>query len=157
MEGGGGERAAPVRCTWRGWRSCWQGTPAAACTCTPSSGPRVQPRQTLALIWEQLLYRNVHWFRDGLVFKAHRLLHHATLRSRVMQRYTWSVGGWLGIRVLAGLVQARGSSSTARHYRGTSLIRNTHPPRITKGAEGCCRVLRVGGVLISENPLFSTS
>ena len=40
-------------------------------------------------------------------------------------------------------------------YRGTSLIRNTHPPRIATGprAEGSCRVLRGGGVLMSELPL----
>ena len=37
-------------------------------------------------------------------------------------------------------------------YRGTSLIRNTHPPRITIGpeAKGCFRVLRKGGGLMSE-------
>ena len=37
-------------------------------------------------------------------------------------------------------------------YRGTSLTRNTHPPRITLGplALGYCRVLRGGGVLMSE-------
>ena len=28
---------------------------------------------------EQLLYRNVQWFRGGLVFKADRLLHHSDL------------------------------------------------------------------------------
>ena len=37
-----------------------------------------------------------------------------------------------------------------RVYRGTSLIRNTHPPRTTLGpqaGQGYCRVLRGGGVL----------
>ena len=41
------------------------------------------------------------------------------------------------------------------HYRVTSRIRNTHPPRITIGpyAEGYSRVLLGGGVLVSEVPL----
>ena len=33
----------------------------------------------------QLLRRNVKLFRGGLVFKAHRLLHHSTLGSRGMK------------------------------------------------------------------------
>ena len=40
-------------------------------------------------------------------------------------------------------------------YRGISLIENTHPHRITIGpqAYGLGRVLRGGGVLVSEVPL----
>ena len=34
----------------------------------------------------QLLYRNVQRFRGGLVFKAHRLLYHSSLGSRVMKK-----------------------------------------------------------------------
>ena len=34
---------------------------------------------------EQLLSRNVKRFRGGLVFKAHRLLYHSTLGSRVIK------------------------------------------------------------------------
>ena len=44
----------------------------------------------------QLLSRNVERFRGGLVFKAHRLLYHLTLGSRVIKkkrRYPWRVGG----------------------------------------------------------------
>ena len=45
-----------------------------------------------------------------------------------------------------------------RLYKGTALIKNTQPPKITIGAWawGCCRILRgVGGVLMSEVPLYS--
>ena len=35
---------------------------------------------------EQLLYVNVQRFREGLVFKAHRLLHHSALGSRVIKK-----------------------------------------------------------------------
>ena len=35
---------------------------------------------------EQLLGRNVEHFREGLVFKADRLLYHSTLGSRVMDK-----------------------------------------------------------------------
>ena len=34
----------------------------------------------------QLLYRNVQRFRGGLVFKAHRLVYHSTLGSRVIKK-----------------------------------------------------------------------
>jgi len=34
----------------------------------------------------QLLYRHVQWFRGVLVFKAHRLLYHATLDLRVIMK-----------------------------------------------------------------------
>ena len=35
---------------------------------------------------EKLLYRNVKRFRDGLVFEAHKLLHHRTLGLRVIKK-----------------------------------------------------------------------
>ena len=35
---------------------------------------------------EQLLDRNVQWFRGGLVFKAHRLVYHSTLDLRVIKK-----------------------------------------------------------------------
>ena len=31
------------------------------------------------------LYRNVQWFRSGLVFKAHQLVYHSTLGLRVIK------------------------------------------------------------------------
>jgi len=34
----------------------------------------------------KLLHRNVQRFRGGLVFKAHRLLYHSTLGSRVIKK-----------------------------------------------------------------------
>ena len=37
-------------------------------------------------ISEQLLYRNVKHLRGGLSFKAHSLLYHSTLGSRVIKR-----------------------------------------------------------------------
>ena len=42
-------------------------------------------------------------------------------------------------------------SCTPAEWRGTSLIRNTHPPRMTIGPEAraCCRVLE-GGVVSYE-------
>ena len=45
------------------------------------SVPRIIPDPTTRF---QLLRRNVKWFRDGLVFEAHRLLYHSVLGSRVM-------------------------------------------------------------------------
>ena len=42
-------------------------------------------------IEERLLYRNVQRFRDGLVFKAHRLLHHSALGLRVIKKKKESV------------------------------------------------------------------
>ena len=39
-----------------------------------------------------LLYRNVQWFRGGLVFKAHRRVYHSTLGSRdIKQKKVWGV------------------------------------------------------------------
>ena len=55
------------------------------------------------------------------------------------------------LRVLRLLPESQGKRLpfTVLHvpYRGTSLIRNTHPDRITVGpkAQGYCRVLRGGG------------
>ena len=37
-------------------------------------------------IEEQLLRRNVKWFRGGLVFKAHRILYHSTLGFRIIKK-----------------------------------------------------------------------
>ena len=37
-------------------------------------------------IQEQLLRRNVRRFREGLIFKAHRLLYHSTLGSRLIKK-----------------------------------------------------------------------
>ena len=34
----------------------------------------------------RLLDTSVHWFRGGLVLKAHRLVYHSTLGSRVIKR-----------------------------------------------------------------------
>ena len=38
----------------------------------------------------QLLSRNVKRFRRGLVFKAHRLVHHSTLGWRVIKKKKWT-------------------------------------------------------------------
>jgi len=53
----------------------------------------IHPRSTLHLGTPQLnperlcvVGRNVERFRGGLVFKAHRLLHHSTLGSRVIKK-----------------------------------------------------------------------
>ena len=56
-------------------------------------------------------------FRGGLVFKAHRLLHHATLVLRVTKKK--KKGG--------GVVQdgREARVGVRRRYRGTSLIRNS--------------------------------
>ena len=37
-------------------------------------------------IEEQLLYRNVQWFRGGLVFQAHRLVYHRASDLRVIKK-----------------------------------------------------------------------
>ena len=48
------------------------------------------PQCPLCRVWgllqQQLLRRNVKRFRGGLVFKAHRLLYHSTLGSRVLNK-----------------------------------------------------------------------
>jgi len=50
----------------------------------------------------QLLSRNVERFRGGLVFKAHRLLHHSTLGSSVIKKKKKKPyhGGSLGRRAV---------------------------------------------------------
>ena len=51
----------------------------------------------------QLLSRHVERFRGGLVFKAHRLVYHSTLRSRVIKKKKQSRTAHLGL-VAATLV-----------------------------------------------------
>ena len=78
---------------------------------------------------------HVQRFRGGLVFKAHRLcVYHSTLGVRVIKkknktRGTESSTTRRACAVLALLVRKYHTTL----YRGTSLIRNTHPPRITIG------------------------
>ena len=73
--------------------------------------------QNLAFsIQEQQLCRNVNRFRDGLVSKAHGLVNHSTLGWRVIKQREKNLARKL-----------------LRRYKATSLIRNTHPPRITIG------------------------
>ena len=56
---------------------------------------------------EQLLYRNVQWFRGGLVFMVHRLLYHTTLGSRVINKKKNLVGAvCLGVVVGGAAVRA---------------------------------------------------
>ena len=43
-------------------------------------------RSVLFSIEEQLLRRNVERFRGGIVWKAHRLLYHSTLGTRVIKK-----------------------------------------------------------------------
>ena len=81
---------------------------------------------------------------------------------RTMPRALW--GSWGGGCFLmsecdpapcTGILACRGTpASTSGCYRGTSLIRNTRPPKITTGpqAQGYCKFLR-GSFLISEAPL----
>jgi len=44
------------------------------------------PVSNACTIQEQLLDRNVEWFRGELVFKAHRFLYHSTLGLRVIKK-----------------------------------------------------------------------
>jgi hypothetical protein len=65
--------AAGTRRTWRagfGWAA---GFGCVWCTIQLS-------------IKQELLNRNVQWFRGGLVFKAHELLYHSTVGPRVMKK-----------------------------------------------------------------------
>ena len=77
-------------------------------------------------------------FRGGLVFKAHRRVYHSTLGLRVIKKK----------KKKADLVLApsKPATETPRNieimgmslsddymYRGTSLIRSSHPPRATIG------------------------
>ena len=52
----------------------------------------------------QLLRRNVKWFRGGLVFKAHRLLFHSTLGLRVIKKKNQLVP----VRFISELIQRSG-------------------------------------------------
>ena len=51
-----------------------------------ASCPQGQARGDQLSIPEQLLRRNMKWFRGGLVFKAHISLYHSTLGSRVIKK-----------------------------------------------------------------------
>jgi len=70
-------------------------------------------------------------FRGGLVFKAHRLVYHSTLGLRVIKKKKKSrereFPAFKGFPVMVT------TSAEFKVYRGASLIRNTHPPRITIG------------------------
>ena len=67
------------------------------------------------------------------MFKSHRLVYHPTIGWRVKKKtpnpkqpeVDWGAGfkDRLGFR----------AQRTCGLYRGTSLVRNTHPPRITIG------------------------
>jgi len=71
------------------------------------------------------LHRTVQRFRGGLAFKAHSFVYHSTLGLRVIKKKkkVGNVSGQDVVHKLCGLAP----------YRGTSLIRNTLPPRITIG------------------------
>ena len=47
--------------------------------------PGMEPALQLS-VSEQPLYRNMQWFRGGLVCKAHGLLYHSTLGSRAIKK-----------------------------------------------------------------------
>ena len=47
---------------------------------------RIRELSAEGCVDESALGRNVKWFRGGLVFKAHRLLYHSTLGSRVIKK-----------------------------------------------------------------------
>ena len=66
-----------------------------------------------------LLDGNVKRFRGGLVFKAHRWLYHSTLGSRVKKKKKKKKNQ----PPIACRVEVE-----RKRYRGTSLIRNRHPP-----------------------------
>ena len=53
--------------------------------CQPLAPHRCRGIRPMPL-WEQLLYRDVQWFRGGLAFKAHRLLYHSILGLRVIKK-----------------------------------------------------------------------
>jgi len=43
-------------------------------------------KRALSKVWARAYNDNVERFRGGLVFKAHRLLYHSTLGSRVLKK-----------------------------------------------------------------------
>ena len=49
-------------------------------------------RENIAILGEQLFYRNVQRFRARLVFKAHRLVYHSTLGLRVIKKKNNNTG-----------------------------------------------------------------
>ena len=74
--------------------------------------PRKVDLNSIIVHWKQVIRtttcRNVELFRGGLVFKAHRLLYHSTLGSRVMKKKMKETGicvmdraavGWIGRQV----------------------------------------------------------
>ena len=62
-----------------------------------------------------LLSRNVEQFRKGLVFKAHRLLHHSTLGSRVVKKKKTS----------ASMRAASTATRSVRVERGEARVENS--------------------------------
>jgi len=96
---------------------------------------------------------NVKRFRGGLVFKAHRLAYHSTLGWRVIKKKKSNSSGWRqDKRLLEGAMMhsvlmrnldafkavTNISVSHQTHYRGTSLIRNTHPHRTSIRGDSMC-------------------
>jgi len=73
-------------------------------------------------VLQQLFRRNVERFRGGLVVKAHRLLYHATLRLRVINKQK---KGW------RPLLLQRGVQAGACSNRSNSSL-ETHSGQITK-------------------------
>ena len=70
----------------------------------------------------QLLQRNVQRFRGGLVFKAHRLVYHATLGLRVIQRERGARPGRGCTRDACASAGARDTGSRAPHAGGERLV-----------------------------------
>ena len=50
------------------------------------SAQRASGQHSSASIYEQLIYRNVQWFRGGLVFKAHTFFYRSSLGLGVKKK-----------------------------------------------------------------------
>jgi len=90
-------------------------------SCSPEKSPEEVRSNRLGPIEEQLLRRNVKRFRGGLVFKAHRLVYHSTIGSRVTKKKkiegangTWGMYGIFMIVVLGNFIPHAPTPSTLR-------------------------------------------
>ena len=90
----------PSICPWDASRARTLRAPARA-----SSRYCLEP-----IRYNELLRRNVKRFRGGLVFKAHRLVHHSTLGSRVAKKKKIQQNQPVMTGIRSCLLHARGES-----------------------------------------------
>jgi len=87
-------------------------------------GARCRAARCPSPLQEQLLSRNVMRFRGGLAFKAHRLLYHSTLCSRVIKKKRGCGGARCrAARCPSRLPNARGTRASTCQRERVILVR----------------------------------